>query len=70
MRCCNLTVGDVVNAASESEGLSAGETMEQVREVLTGIAQEGSSEYLQKEKRVDDSALLGSPALVEGQAAE
>lgn len=70
MRCCNLTVGDVVAAASESEGLSAGETMEQVREVLTGIAQEGSSEYLQKEKRVDDSALLGSLALVEGQAAE
>ncbi|MFA7121347.1 MAG: DUF2800 domain-containing protein [Bacilli bacterium] len=64
-KCCTLTVGDAARAAAEAHGMSAGEAMERMRDVLTGIAQEGFSEYLQAEKRAKDTELLGSVALIE-----
>jgi hypothetical protein len=56
--CCSMTVGDVVKAAAEAQGVPEAVAKEHVREALADIAVEGSCAFLTKTKRLSDAALL------------
>ena len=58
LSCCGLTVGDVVAHVSMTQGVPEANAKEMVREALADVAVEGQCQFLAKEKRVSDSALL------------
>ena len=56
--CCSLTIGDVVSAVSFACGVPESVAKDQVRAALADVAREGFCQFLSKENRVSDDALM------------
>jgi len=55
---CKLTLGKYANALMEETEMSKQDAQEFIKETLGDLLHEGSSEYLQKRKRLSDYAML------------
>lgn len=55
---CNLVIGRLIKNYAGCKGVDEGEAKEQVRKALDDIADEGTSEFLQKTKRITDAQQL------------
>lgn len=58
LSCCGITVGDVIARVALTQGVPEAEAKDMVRGALAELAVEGSCQFLAKEKRVSDAALL------------
>jgi len=58
LESCSVTLGDLAERMNQYMGMEKADAKEMIREALGDLAQEGSTSFLQKSKRVADEAML------------